>query len=178
MVRVIQSEWIFLQRITWDTGDAFAGVDKMIREQILPPLFFGNTKTLSSVVGALSTIPVKKYGLGILNPVTSAQENYLSFTQGSKELVRAVTGRGEFSNANHLRTLSEERRDKKKSRGVAYESRLKGLVRNLKVTDKPLILRTKSTGAWMSVRGTTVSGTVLSATEFRDFYVLVITSLL
>ena len=26
----IQSEWIFIQHVTWDTGDAFAGVDKMI----------------------------------------------------------------------------------------------------------------------------------------------------
>ena len=30
VVRAIQSEWIFIQRITWDTGDSFAGVDKMI----------------------------------------------------------------------------------------------------------------------------------------------------
>ena len=30
VVRVIQSEWIFLQHLTWDTGDAFAGMEKMI----------------------------------------------------------------------------------------------------------------------------------------------------
>ena len=26
VVRAIQPEWIFLQRVTWDTGDFFAGV--------------------------------------------------------------------------------------------------------------------------------------------------------
>ena len=26
VVRDIQSEWIFLQHVTWDTGDSFAGV--------------------------------------------------------------------------------------------------------------------------------------------------------
>ena len=30
VVRAIQSDWIFLQRVTWDTGDAFAGVEKVI----------------------------------------------------------------------------------------------------------------------------------------------------
>ena len=74
MVHEIQSEWIFLQRVTWDTGDVFAGVEKMIQEIFLPRLFFGNTKTLSHTVGALSTTPVKNYGLGILNKVKSAQE--------------------------------------------------------------------------------------------------------
>ena len=125
---------MFIQRVTWDTGDAFAGVEKIIRETFLPCLFFGKTKTISPVVGALSTMPVKKAVLGLLNSVTSSQEEYLISTWGSVELVRAVTGGGAFSNADHLRTLSEERRDGKKDRDVVYESRLKGLVSNLKGT--------------------------------------------
>ena len=32
----------------------------MIRENSLPPILFGKTKTLSPVIGALSTMPVKK----------------------------------------------------------------------------------------------------------------------
>ena len=71
VVHEIQPEWIFLQCVTWDTGDAFAGVEKMIRETFLPRLFFGKTKTPSPVVGALSTMPVNKSGLRLLNPVTS-----------------------------------------------------------------------------------------------------------
>ena len=61
-------------------------------------------------------------------------------------------------------TLSEERREGKKDRDVLYKYRLKGLVSNIKGTDKRLIIHAKITGAWMSVRGTTVSGTLLSAT--------------
>ena len=85
-----------------------------------------------------------------------------------------MTVGGAFSNANHLRTLCEEIRERKKYRDAAYETKLKGLVSDLKVTDKPLILRAKSTGAWLSVRSTTVLGTVLPATEFWDFYMHVI----
>ena len=50
-----------------------------------------------------------------------------------------------------------------------YDSRLKGLVIDIRGTDKGLLLRVKSIGVWLSVRGTTVSGTVLSATEFQYF---------
>ena len=90
------------------------------------------------------------------------------------ELVRALTGGGAFPNANHLRNLSEEIHDGQEDRGDVYKIKINGLVRDLKVTDKRLILRVKITGAWLSVRGTTVSGTVLSSTEFWGFYVHVI----
>ena len=72
-------------------------------------------------------------------------------------------------NADHLRTLGEGRCDRKKDREAANETKIKGLVRNLKGTNRCLILRSKSTSAWLSVHGTTVSGTVLYATEFQDF---------
>ena len=136
VVHAIQSEWIFLQCVTWDTGDTFAGVEKMIWETFLPHLFFGKTKTLAPIVGALSTMMVNKSELGLLNLVTSAQEKYLRSQRGSAELVWAVTG-GAFFNADHLRTLGEERREEKKDRDAAYDTKLKGLVFDLKGTDIP-----------------------------------------
>ena len=164
VVHAIQSEWIFLQRVTWDTGDAFAGAEKMIQETFLPCLLLRRTKTLSPIVGSLSMMTVKKSGLGFLNPVTSAQEKYLISQRGSTELVWAVTGGEALSNTDNLHMLGEERRGRKKDREAAYKTKLKGLVCDLKGNDKRLIIRTKSTGAWMSVHGTTVSGIVLYAT--------------
>ena len=43
-VREIQSDWIFIQRVTWDMGDAFLGAEKMIWETFLPHIFFVKTK--------------------------------------------------------------------------------------------------------------------------------------
>ena len=80
-----------------------------------------------------------------------------------------MTGGGELSNADQLWTISEEKRDEKEARDVAYKSILKGLASNIKGTKKRLIIHDKSTGSWMSVRSTTVSGTVLSDPEFRIF---------
>ena len=74
VLRAIQSEWIFLQFVTWDTGDAFAGVEKMIQETFFPRLFFVNTKTFSPIVGTLSTMPIKVARLGLINPVMPSKE--------------------------------------------------------------------------------------------------------
>ena len=73
VVRVVQSEWIFLQLVTWYMGDTFTGVEKIVWENFLPHLFFGKKKILSLIVGPLSTMTIKMAVLGILNPVASAK---------------------------------------------------------------------------------------------------------
>ena len=71
VICAIQSEWIFLQLITWYTGGALAGVEKIIRKPFCLVFFFWNTKTLSPIVGTLSMMPIKVARLGLLNPVKS-----------------------------------------------------------------------------------------------------------
>ena len=73
MVCAIQSEWIFLQWVTLDMEGVFAGVENMVQETFLPRLFFRKTKTLSPIVGDISTMPIKMAGLGLLNLVVSAK---------------------------------------------------------------------------------------------------------
>ena len=41
--RVIQSEFFFLQCVTKDTGQTFAGLGKVLRETFLPHIFFGRS---------------------------------------------------------------------------------------------------------------------------------------
>ena len=61
MVHAIQPAWIFLQHITTNTGDAFEGVEKMIGETFLHRILFRKIKYISPILGALSTMQVKKY---------------------------------------------------------------------------------------------------------------------
>ena len=41
VVRVIQLEWIFIQHVMTNTGDTFAGVEKILWENVLPRLLLG-----------------------------------------------------------------------------------------------------------------------------------------
>ena len=114
-------------------------------------------------------MPVKKYDLGLLNPLTSANKKYLSSQRASTELIRYVTGEGKFSNSNHLLVLREEMRDRQKNWDDTNDARLKGLVGDLLGFYWHLILCAKNTGTWLNIRCTAVTGTVMLATEIRDF---------
>ena len=107
---------------------------------------------------------VKKYGLGLMNPVTSVKENYLRSQRSSAELIQDVLRGGAFYHVNYLLKLREEMSDGQKNMDGVNDATLKGLFRDLKGTNRRLILRSKNTGAWLNVRGTTVTGTVFLAT--------------
>ena len=114
-------------------------------------------------------MPVKKYGLGLLNTVTPDKEKYLSSQRRSGELIRDVTEGGAFSNDNQLLEIREESRDVQKNWDDVNDATLKGLVQDLKGTDQLLIITAKNIGALLRVRGNTVAGTVFPATEFWYF---------
>ena len=81
----------------------------MLQENFLPCLFFVKSKSHSPIVGTLSKMTVKKSGLGLLNPMTSAKGKYLSLQRLITELIQDVMGEGNFSDINHLMALREER---------------------------------------------------------------------
>ena len=77
-----------------------------------------------------------KIRTGTLESIDVSSVKKLSSTGGSAELVQAMTGGGAFSNADHIRTLTEKQLYRKKDRDTVHESILKGLLFDLKVTDK------------------------------------------
>ena len=66
--------------------------------------------------------------------------------------------------------LREERRDRKKIRDDAKNLKLVVLFMELKATDRRLIIRAKNTGYWMTVWGTILTGIVIVAMEFCNFF--------
>ena len=114
-------------------------------------------------------MPVKKYGLVILNPVTSAKENYPSSQQPIVELIWDVIGGGEFSNTDLLLAIKEEKRYMQKNCNDVNDATIKGFVGGIKGTDRRLILRAKNTGIFLNLRCTMVTGTVLLTTELSYF---------
>ena len=93
-------------------GGAFRGLDKRVQEIFLLSIFFGKIKSLSLIVGTLITTLVKKYGLVLLDPVTSAKYKDLSSQQAIVELIWDFMGGGEFYNSNHILALREEISDR------------------------------------------------------------------
>ena len=106
---------------------------------------------------------VNKYGLGLLNPVTSENKKYPILKYASTELIQDVTGKKHFpTRVTFWRSGNKGMADFK----ICYDvndAKLKGPVDNLKATDHHLIICAKKRCSWLTVRVITVTGTVLVA---------------
>ena len=76
----VQSERIFLQCLTKYTGQVFKNTEKFLQETFLPFLLFGKPKTSPPIVRSLTKFPVKKSGLSLHNPMTSAKGEIQQFS--------------------------------------------------------------------------------------------------
>ena len=112
--------------------------------------------------------------MGIHNTVTSEEYKYTSSLRASDRLIGTVNGKWVFPTVKHIRLFKGDRHEKK-NRDTVNDAKLQGTVRDQGAFKKILLQRAKHKGAWMSVRDTMVNGTVLSATQLCDFYVLVTT---
>ena len=77
LCKSLQSEWLYLQRVLPNCGEAFAPLESAIREQFLPALL-GEKHAIGDELRLITQLGVKAAGLGILNPVTTAVDNYTS----------------------------------------------------------------------------------------------------
>ena len=103
-------------------------MEKVPREIVLPRLFFGKPETLPPILVALSTFPVKKYGLGLQNPVTSAKDKQNSSLRAIGELIGAVKGEQVFPTNDHIRAVKGERRDGTKYWDAANDAKVQGII--------------------------------------------------
>ena len=134
-----------MQCITWDTGDAFAGVDKMIRETFCL-VFSPERQKPSPHCRRSSYNAYQDIWTGTPESSNIRKGEVPKLSAGKRGTNLAVTGGGELSNANHLQTLGEKRHDRQRDMEVANKTKLKCLVQDLIVNNMRPILQDKSTG--------------------------------
>ena len=70
LAHLLQTEWQYLQRAVSRIDDAFGPVGEAIRKDFLPKLF--GVESITSDLQALTCFSVKRAGLDIPNPTTTA----------------------------------------------------------------------------------------------------------
>ena len=135
----------------------------------MPCLLFVETKTLCPIVVTLSTITVKKSGLGLKNPVTSAHKKIDISQRTSIYLVNEVTGESKFSTTDHVIAVRDERSEGGEERNRDNKIKLAETVQECPKLESRIMLHMNNVGSWLTAHGTTVTGTVLAGMEFRDF---------
>ena len=83
-------------------------------------------------------------------------------------------GDRDLSTDDHIWAIKKERKDREKYWDDANDEKMRVMVSDQIASNKLLSLPAKHTGSWLSVHGTTVTGTILAVAEFRNFNVLVI----
>ena len=167
LVKSLQTEWTYLQRVAPDVEAAFAPVEKAIVEDFLPALL-GDTMATAMDLRELSKFPIRLAGLGIPDPVASA-EGHLRTSVEMTEAVSAslrdaqpldAIGYGTAATRILHRTQVAKEKQLTDSLEPILDSATPAVARRLK--------RSKQTGAWLTALPHNLNGTVLSAEEFRD----------
>jgi hypothetical protein len=165
LTKSLQQEWQYLQRVVPACGAAFEPVEAAIRTVFLPALLQG---TEGETQRELTSLSVRRAGLGLLNPTRTAPDCFTASEACTKLLARSLR-KGQALDSNlHSRQAAVERRKTRKAREAAEETALAALTAEAPSSVKRRLVRAKETGTWLTTTPNRLNGTELSADEFRD----------
>jgi hypothetical protein len=141
-------------------------VEEALSTSFLPALF-GVTEA-DITIRKLANLPVKKSGLAIPDPTTTADENWTTLTVVRGHLIAALRGTTEFRSADHVSTMTSARAEMRLRKLSDSDAKLASILSPLSKDQCRTIKRGQHTGAWLSALPSTLNGMELSAQEFRD----------
>lgn len=99
LTKSLQFEWAYLQRVTPRCSDAFVPLRDTIN---IPP-----RGSISEQEKVLFSLPARKGGLGIRDPVESANVAYSAAQESTVKIVSAIKGDEEFSVQEYREKLAK-----------------------------------------------------------------------
>ena len=95
---------------------------------------------------------MKKYGLGLQNPVSSVAEKYTSSLGAICNLICSFKGEKEFSTVDHIWAVKDQQRDGNKYQGDTNDAKLRGTISDQGAFKKRLFLCASHTSSWQSAQ--------------------------
>ena len=142
------------------------GVEERINSKLLPSLL-GLTQ-IDKDLRKLATLTVKQGGLGLRDPVERADKNWSASRALCAHLVECLKGEGEgFSHMTHKMVMKEARAHTAGVDKTEAGARLEELCAGVPPEQERKYRRGTKTGNFLTVMPSEVSGTTLSADEFR-----------
>jgi hypothetical protein len=171
LTKSLQMQWQYTQRVVPDCSAKFAPVEKALRESFLPALF--QIETIDDDFRRRLALSVKQGGLGIPNPVATADGNHEDSLRSTRMLTESLLeDPANFDVRKFKQECSQQRRKAAAARQEAGDSEFDSLIVGCSLAERRRINRTKSTGRWLTVTPADANGTTLSANEFRDSLML------
>ena len=166
-VNAISRRWSYFQRTIPDISDEFQPLEDEISSNFIPALL---GRQVDPIHRDILSLPVRYGGLGILNPVETADQEFNASTFITKRLTKIIKDQ-ESSLSNFDRKEAE---DRVKAQKVEKEKIIKAkyndiLSRTNSKTKRMIELaQEKGAGAWLTALPLKKHGYVLNKQEFRD----------
>lgn len=117
----------------------------------------------------LLSLPVKFGGIGLSNPTTTAERHHHRSSSCTSVLSDAIISTDtKWVYLDHYRHLNEMREEGQRKNALHHQVNLDRLTTKMTPKCKRSTLRSQSTGSWLSIIPSRVSGLSLSKEEFRD----------
>ena len=159
--------WCFVQRTISNISHLFEPLEECIREKLIPAII---GRRVSDLERRLLALPVRFGGIGILNPVETANFEYESSIKITGNLTSIIYHQeNTWENYNEERvkeTISKVKGEKEKRFLQEFES-IKAQVNDEMKTNLDLA-REKGSGTWLTALPIQALGYTLNRQEFRD----------
>ena len=159
--------WSFMQRTISDISHLFQPLENVIREQFLPAVI---GRKISDVERRMLALPVRFGGIGVLNPVNTADVEYdisVKITSQLKEIICNQESNLDNLNEERLKETINQAKQEKGNRLTQEFEDVKSLVNNDLKRSLDLA-REKGAGSWLTALPIQALGYVLNKQDFRD----------
>ena len=167
---MVGNKWTYLSRAIADIGELMRPLENCIRYSFIPAITNGHI--CNDEERLIITLPPRPSGLGIPNPVTSADQEYSNSLKVTSALAEKIITQDQW---NDVDEQNKEIKSKiSKERCITQENCLKEILSNLSDQMKRKLTIAQETGAsnWLSALPIRVKGFSLNKQEFTDALVL------
>ena len=160
-------KWTYLSRTITDIGELMGPLENCIRYSFIPAITNGHI--CNDEVRLILTLPPRLGGLGIPNPVTSADQEYNNSLKVTSALVERIITQEQWNDVDE-QNIKEIKSKISKERGITQENCLKDIWPNLSDQMKQKLTLAQEMGAsnWLSALLIRPKGFSLNKQEFTD----------
>ncbi|KAL7503120.1 hypothetical protein ACHAXN_000965, partial [Cyclotella atomus] len=162
----LQSEWQYVQRTVPGIAALFDPLEKEIRTNFLPVLL--GVESISTEMRELLGQSAKMAGLGLRNPVATADLLFEASRQACEVLTDSLVNGGELNLAEHKAAVRKASTKAREKRVKLARELLDERIERLGQRESFRITRAKLSSPWLTCFPSRLHGTELSGEEFRD----------
>ncbi len=164
----LQNEWQFLCRTTPDIAALLEPVERALRKELLPAFLGVDECDVSNSFRELLALAIKRGGMGIRNPMATAEEFYDTSVSCTSYLVETLIKREPFDGMRHRGHIADAVEHARKVKALAENNFLEKRGRGKPAEKRRWRKAERGTGSFLSAIPNKLNGTCLSAEQWRD----------